>query len=470
LDDYVLILSFRVLIPAVDTWFGIVTTPVQVAQLQTITTPTNSFGRGLVSYCTNSSDQTANSITSTIDHEYLSGDYIPCILAVGPDGSELQSESEAYATMNNVSQTNTVKEYSPDSLKVFYYLSDSATSADVDFKATTFAVTTECEVITSKCNLNLDTSTFNCTPSFAGSLTSPGPAVVATRVTDDSPVGVQYFGDPGLMNNFSTTSGAYSPQNPLYFGTWATAQPVGSITSADDGDIVTIAGTGLGYSWVLNCTSTIYEATYTWVNGTVTSFNTSLANGTVGGIFSGAFAGGFGGTALQNMALLAGVNNGSDGLADTTAAYFSRNSLALSVGAMESRLNTLEQSRSSLSLTRVPLVPFYMLIALKLIYALSTVLFAFAVMIWAHPSESQDVKTRLSIKGLVVASFESDKLKEKAVGAVEEMFSENSQDGQAEKKKVAIVKTEQGGWAYVTTAVEVGHSVLGVISATAKGT
>lgn len=348
-------------------------------------------------------------------------------------------------------------------------MSDSATSADVDFKATTFAVTTECEAITSKCNIDFYTSTFNCTPSFAGSLTSPGPAVIATRVSSQSPVGVQYFGDPGLTNNFSMASEAYSDQNPLYFGTWATAQQAVS-SGAENGAIATLPGTGLGSSWVLNCTSTIYEATYTWVNGTVTSFNTSLANGTVGGIFSAGFAAGFGATALENIAILAGFNNASDGLANATAAYFSRNSLALSVGAMELRPNTLEQSRSSLSLTRVPLVPFYMLIAVKLFYALSTVLFAFAVILWAHPSESQDVKTRLSIKGLVVASFEPDKLKEKAVGTVEEMFAENSRDWQVEKTRVKIVETEQGGWAYVTTAVEVGQSVLGVISATAKGT
>lgn len=371
--------------------------------------------------------------------------------------------------MNGISQTNTVKQYSSDPLKTFYYLSDSATSTDVDFKATTFAVTTECEAITSKCNLDINVSTFfNCTPSFAGSLNSPGPAVIAPGVSNPRPVGVQYFGDPGLTNNFSTTSGAYSPQNPLYFGTWATAQQAVS-SGADNGSIATVPGTGLGDSWVLNCTSTIYEATYTWVNGTVTSFNTSLANGTVGGIFSAGFAAGFGATALENIAIIAGLSNASDGLANVTAAYFSQNSLALSIGAMDTRPNTLEQSRSLINLTRVPLVPFWMLIALKLFYAFSTVLFAFAVIIWAHPAESQDVKTRLSIKGLVVASFEPDKLKEKAVGTVEEMFSENSGDGQAEKKKVGIVKTEQGGWAYVTTAVEVGRSVLGVVSATAKG-
>ncbi|RAO72582.1 uncharacterized protein BHQ10_008594 [Talaromyces amestolkiae] len=453
------------LIPAVDTWFGIVTTPVQVTQLQTITPPTKNFSRGLINICTNS-DSTANSLTTTSNGVDLNGDYLPCTLASGKEGNVLQSDSEAYKIMNGISQTNTVRQYSSDPLKVFYYLSDSATSADVDYKATTFAVTTECEIITSNCNVNFDTYTFNCTPSFAGSLSSPGPAMMAYEVSKSSPVGVQYFGDPGLTNNFSATSEVFSPQNPLYFGTWATAQQ--AVSFADTSGTATFDGSGIGSSWILNCSSTIYEATYTWVNGTVTSFNTSLANGTVGGIFSAGFASGFGTVALENIATIAGFSNSSDGLANVTAAYFSQNSLALSIGAMDLRPGILEQSRSLINLTRVPLVPFYMLIVLKLFYAFSTVLFAFAVIIWAHPSESQDVKTRLSIKGLVVASFEPDKLKEKAVGTVEEMFSENSGDGQAENKKVGIVKTDQGGWAYMTTAVEAGRSVLGVISTTAK--
>lgn len=402
-----------------------------------ITPPTKTFGRGLIDICTNN-NLTANAYTTITDGADINGDYLPCTLASGKEGSVLESDSEAYRIMNGISQNNTVGSYSPSDTpeKVFYYLSDSTASVNLDFKASTFAVTTECQAITDKCKVDYETWTFNCTPSFAGSLTSPGPAVLASRVSNQSPVGVQYFGDAGLTNNFTTTLGAYSPQNPLYFGTWASDQQSVSFGTDTAGTATVDNIPGLGTSWILNCSSTVYELEYTWVNGTVTNFNTSLANGTVGGIVSAGFAAGFGAAALENMAIIAGFANSSDELAGITAAYFSRNSLALSIGAMDSRANVLEQSRSLVNLTRVPLVPFYMLIALKLFYACSTIVFAFTVMIWAHPAESQDVKTRLSIKGLVVASFEPDTLKEKAVGSVEEMFSENSLDGgQGERKK-----------------------------------
>lgn len=441
-----------------DTWFGIVTTPVQLTQLQTIAAPTKTFSRGLVSSCTNSANQV-----------YVNGAYLPCTLETAVGGTFLLSDDEAYRIMNGISQTHTVRAYSPDTSKVFYYLSDAASSTEVDFKASTFAVTTECELISSKCGIGGDDpqgTTFNCTPSFSGSLTWPGPAILAEQASPLSIVGIEYFGDPGLTNNFSTTPSLYSPQNPLYFGTWATGQQA---TRGGEAIDIGIAPGALGFSWVLNCTSTVYEVTYTWVNGTVTSFNTTLANGTVGGIFSAGFAAGFGTTALENTAIIAGFSNTSAELANTTATYFSQNSLALSIGAMDLRPNILEQSRTLISLTRVPLVPFYILIALKLVYAFSTVLFALAVMIWAHPSESQEVKTRLSIKGLVAASFEPDKLKERAVGSVEEVFSEHSANCRVEKKKVGIVKTEHGGWTYVTTAAEVGEEVIGAIRGTAEG-
>lgn len=342
---------------------------------------------------------------------------MPCILSSGEGGDALGGEAEAYKIMNGISNTHTVKAHSPSPSEVFYYLSDVATSTEIDYMATTFAVTTECELISKKCGLDKDFgSTYNCTPSFSGSLTSPGPAQIVWASFDTSLVGIQYFGDPGLTKDFPSRS-PYSPQNPLYFGSWATRQQSAS-TNDNATEIFTNIG-GPGSSWVLNCTSTVYEVKYTWVNGTITSFNTSVANGTVGGIFSAGLAAGFGADALQNTAIIAGFSNTSAELANTTASYFSQNSLALSIGALESRPNILEQSRTPLSVTRVPFVPFYLLIALKLIYAFSTISFALAVIIWALPSESQEMRTRLSIKGLVAATFEPDKLKEQGVGSVE---------------------------------------------------
>lgn len=105
---------------------------------------------------------------------------------------------------------------------------------------------------------------FNCTPAFPLYLTSSGSVLDSMTGPNGSMVGIQFFKNAARTKNISS-SDLYSPQNPLYFGTWATAQESTSITY--DPDIIYGVGC-LGALWVLDCSSTVYEATYTWVNGT----------------------------------------------------------------------------------------------------------------------------------------------------------------------------------------------------------
>lgn len=112
---------------------------------------------------------------------------------------------------------------------------------------------------------------------------------------------------------------------------------------------------------------------------------------------------------------------------------------------MSPRANILEQSRAVLSLTRVPKVPLYILLVLKFLYVLSAILLAIAAICFTRPAETQEVKARLSIKGLAAASFEPDAQKEQAVSSLEEMFAEHNPEGEKETKRVEIVKRERGG-------------------------
>jgi hypothetical protein len=60
-----------------------------------------------------------------------------------------------------------VREYSPNPDQVFYFLGDVGSSNITDFKAKTFAVSSQCEPISTKCGLNAIGETderFNCTP------------------------------------------------------------------------------------------------------------------------------------------------------------------------------------------------------------------------------------------------------------------------------------------------------------------
>jgi hypothetical protein len=201
----------------------------------------------------------------------------------------------------------------------------------------------------------------------------------------------------------------------------------------------------------------------------VAGFNTTLANGSLGGLFSAAFASGFAGMVLENAVILGGLSSNSTQLAEITANAFSQAVLALAIGVISNRTNLLEQSRTSLSLTRVPKVPLYILLVLKFLYVLGVVLLAVVAICFTHPSETQEVKARLSIKGLAAAYFEPDAQKNQAVSSLEEMFSEHNPKSEKETK-VGIVKTEQGGWKYVTVGMGALEGVSELVKAVAKGT
>ena len=442
-------------IPAVDSWFGVVVTPSAQTSLSTVDFPTNfTYGRGLVTNgtCTDSAAQL----------DGPGGTYLPCNIETGANGPVLYSNDQAYKILNNISESHVVLPYYPsDPSQTLYFLGDRAildNGPDIilfDYKAITYAVSTQCQPISTKCLGDLsEDGLFNCTPSFAGHLTWSGAIGSTDSNTTSSSVGIQFFADTGLTNNFSTIGNLYSAQNPMYFGTWATGQ-MGS--SLNDSDVVYASSNGA--SWILNCSATVFDVSYTWINGSVASFNTTAANSTVGGIFSAAFAAGLASLPLQNAAVLAGLSATSVDLAETTANYFSQSALALAIAAIAPRVNFLQQSRFTSTLTRVPKVPFYVLIGLKFFYALSAILFALAVVIWAHPKESQDVKVRLSFRGLAAASFEDDKFKNQAVDDLKDIFAENNPDGKDNMRKVAMVETHDGGWEYVLSALHGGEAV-----------
>ncbi|KAL7955014.1 hypothetical protein V8C34DRAFT_327742 [Trichoderma compactum] len=365
-------------IPIIDTWFGFVVIPVEQTQLQINSPSVHSFGRGLIS-----SDCTENGTGS------------PCNVIITMGTSYLVSASETFKVLHNASTINKVNYFPTHQPQAILYLGDAASSSNVDFKANTFAVSTQCRPITYDCTyMHPNDSKFNCTPALTGDFN-----------TLSSPVGIKLFSNSSLTKNLPFTY-----QNPVYFATWAVREQIDSRSFANDPGVAYHSDTVETLSWILNCSSTVYEATYTWVNGTVTSFNTTLANSTLGGIMSGPFGNDRVNAALQCAANFASAGNSSADIAETTATFMSHVVLSLSVGAISSRKNIIEQSRSKLILTRVPIIPLYFLITLKALYVCGIIVLAAIIMIWSHPKQAAGVKSQLTIDGLVGTIFREGKL------------------------------------------------------------
>lgn len=364
--------------------------------------------------------------------------------------------------------------------KAYYYLASPLTAGDaekLDFKAMTYAIRTQCVPITQQClpgrqwpfamSDNDLYNEFTCTPGFSANFTFDGGSQQLDADVEDGgnnvvsaqPVAGLAFAldadlserigqfDPNLEEktmNGSTqsvvpgTNISYQylqPNNPLHFAAWAQGFPSFGGSDQVEGDVA-VSNPLLNDSqiwrsqsgtteWILQCSTEVYDVTYTWVNGSVRDFHKTLSSPEMGALISAPFA--IGGlreryTALESVAAAAGASDNSRDLADMFADRWSLAALALSAGVMSPQPNLLSQVRSKDGpVARVPLIPFYILLALKAIYVIAVVALAVGAYCFTHPAETEVVKTQLSTRGLAAAHFDTpDILQTKVVSQLSE--------------------------------------------------
>jgi hypothetical protein len=388
------------------------------------------------------------------------------------DAAELVGSDVAIRVLHGAASANsTISSYpkwnhtAGSGEQAFYYLANPLIAADPihrDFLAKTTAITTQCTPITQQClpgakwpmNENVDNggnTAFSCTPGFGANFTFPGvsqtiDADVSEEGENSSPdlpaVGLAFASDaqlserigkydPNLAGKLKAGSNQsrpiadisykyLQPANPLYFGAWALGYPgvnvdQTNITAASTNPLLNdsqIYRTEIGSStqWVLSCSATVYDVSYTWVNGAVQTFNMTLASAETGGMISAPFALDRireRSIALQAIAAAASASDNSTSLAHMFADHWSQAALALSSGVMSSEYNNVSQWRQSIQVARVPMAPLFILLALKAIYVLAVLALAIGAYCFTHPAETEIVKTQLSTRGLAAAHFDT---------------------------------------------------------------
>ena len=125
------------------------------------------------------------------------------------------------------------------------------------------------------------------------------------------------------------------------------------------------------------------------------------------------------------------------------ADHWSQTVLALSAGVMSREPNLLTQIRSTpRQVARVPLLPLYILLALKAIYVIAVIALAIGAYCFTHPAETEIVKTQLSTRGLAAAHFdEPDILQSKVVS----QLSERLQPATAKDDQADLEDPAKGG-------------------------
>ncbi|KAJ9603743.1 hypothetical protein H2200_011929 [Cladophialophora chaetospira] len=484
------------IIPFIDSWFGIATKAEVVTQLVEKPNNTSSYGRGLSSsrWPNGPRDNGTSNNYNPTDAWWPSDLY-----NINGHGAIVTGLIDAQRIIYGTSNTTQIMNYTDAAGVEHLYLADPKQSALEDFRTSTIAISAQCVPMTQLCYFNFDAAQqghlFNCTHAFSGDLRSAGlnPAASPNDSLDSAPsnVGLAFAANPQLteaggeiwMSHIASSYGIPDdltdgftypeiyPTNPLHYGAWATGFPAGDASgfTTFTGDTGIYYDTSLGGIWVFNCSMTVWEVNYTWVNGAVQKFNTTLASKDLSAMLSAPLAWspytyGISNSIISAASRAAYTGDNSRKIARTFAREISRAMLALSAFAMDPVPNDLEQDRiAGLSLARIPLVPLYLLIATKAIYVIAVIVLAIGAYCFTHPAETEVVKAQLSVKGLAAAHFnQPGLLQQNVVKQIQDRLdaaNSNDKEKSESEPKEEDISFESKGLRHAATAPVQGSAV-----------
>lgn len=428
------------MIPAFDTWFGVAVHPATITQLTNASGPAHyhAYGRALNASLYPAPLYPPLSLNNTQTFSWPVNIFMP---TPHPSGSFLAGSQAAAMLQLDQPSHDVLSNYTgpvPDSAgnKTVYFFGDARSSTALDFRTRTLGLSTQCQVMTTDCYTDsnaTDAMAFACPGGFQGDLTyclpNEWPAANDTYGGGSCTTGIGFARDAQLSQtagslNVTDVSGFPSgtlvellSQNPLYFGTWAVGYPAagdGANPLFANADQQVFTNGSSNAVWLLNCSATVYDIDYTFVDGALRTLTPTLADGDWAALLSAPFAWAEAALGLQpaslaldDAAFLAGYTaQDAHDLARIWARAFSRAALTLSVGVFAPRRNDLEQLRdNAVAVARVPLVPLYLLLGLKLLYVVVVVVLAVGVYCFTHPAETELVKAQLSVHGLAAAHF-----------------------------------------------------------------
>ena len=386
----------------------------------------------------------------------LDDDTKSCSVASLSTGYYLAGAAEAYQTLGNLSTINAVRTVQVNE-HVVAYLGPANIPHNVDYQATTLGIGTQCMPISQKCNLRADTGSttpFRCNDAFYGDLSQlsiSGVDLNTNNYETQPTTGLVWFNNAALTRFANSSFQNNVPQNPYHLGVWALTQQSTVDGTFPSPDIINPLTGGLAY--LLNCTTTAFDLTYAWVNGTVLSANFARANATTSSVLQYPSYLKFARAWMDVAAYGAGAEANGQALAQAWSTSYSKVAMGLTAGALSNRTDLLEQVRETRLVSRVPKMPLYFLIAFNVVYAVLGVVLAL-VALGSKPNESNDVRERLSIVGLVAYTFEGDRAR-KPVEKKRQMFAEYSNAGSS---RIGVERSLYNGWEY-TVASESAKSI-----------
>ncbi|KAH7178852.1 hypothetical protein DER46DRAFT_633456 [Fusarium sp. MPI-SDFR-AT-0072] len=339
-----------ILVFATDTWLHFVTKTVLVTQFSPTTFDSASFRFN--ENCTN------------INTTFKGG----CTLNSAAANTFLINSEPSLELLANVSSTNMVQQVADSAGKSYAFIGLRRTSqnADLDYTATSFGASSQCQVVTKHCisenGISGPGASYKC---------DFGAVQGVIPTTQVDAMVLTYFTDSSMKNNVSSL---VSLPNPYYF------------------------------------TAVVLDWRYTSINGSVTSFSYSPSNASTTNIVMGTEGYTHVGDSyvLQQTSLDVWQSDTAQEVADKFAETYSRTVMGAIGGALLPAPAEEAQSRSSKLVAKIPKGPLAcLLLANFLLVMLGLFLTVRAFL--ASSSDIGDVQARLGITALVAAHFELDK-------------------------------------------------------------
>ncbi|KAF5684310.1 hypothetical protein FCIRC_4014 [Fusarium circinatum] len=406
------------LVFAADTWLHFVTKTVLLTQFSPTTFDSGSFMFN--ENCTN------------INTTFKGG----CTLNSAAANTFLINSEPSLELLANVSSTNMVQQVADSTGRSYAFvgLRQANQNANLDYTATSFGASSQCQVVTNHCisedGIIGPQASYKC---------DFGPVQGVIPTTLVNAMVLTYFTDSSMKKN---SSSLVSLPNPYYFTAIVSVnQNLGRNPNRgliDDPDIASgLHGSTL---FALLCSTKVLDWKYTSINGSVTSFSYSPSNASTTNIVMGTQGYTHVGDSyvLQQTSLDVWQSDTAQEVADRFAETYSRTVMGAIGGALLSAPAEEAQSRSSKLVAKIPKGPLACLLVANLLLVILG-LFLTVRAFLASSSDVGDVQARLGIAALVAAHFEADK-GEAAVEKIDHMFQErNGGDGPRIQKDHRVV-------------------------------
>lgn len=387
-------------------------------------------------------------------------DRLPCTIASADQSYYPVNSSEGYKLAQGASGiSNNITTVSINGTTIALLL-PSNPHPNLDWRAKSIGVTTQCENIAKKCMNNtgiggLSNSEFRCPKSlgfpsdFSGSMGiyQGGSAWNWTLFPNSLPA--------------NTSKVQYNLPNPYNFILQAVGTEQLRANLSNDPNMVIVSNSFFSNT-ILRCNATIYDVVYTSINGTITIENYQPSNLNMSQSINGPTIFSLLSVASKQATLQSFIQSGfsyalfsSDSVKQMSRSFadaYSRVTLAFGSVALDPVKTLAEQERTVSLVTCVPKAPLWTLVGLAGLYLILAIILTI-IAVRNTSGDVADIQSQLSIHGLSAQSFESSESGDdnfaKRAGNIEDRFEElRAQFGKGEIRRVGFTSQTDAGWQY----------------------